>query len=173
MRVRLVMAVVAMSMLFALPVDAQTDIDRTRDAVVRATERVEELLADLEATQRRGDDFSLTYWNVESRVQLLDIQIAESEQESALLAAQQDELRDDVRVIAVDQYVTRNADLGGVGDFATVADRAAAETLARLVVGVNNEAIDDLTVLDEQQACLLYTSPSPRDATLPRMPSSA
>ena len=27
--------------------------------------------------------------------------------------------------------------------------------------------------LDEERACLLYTSPSPRDATLSRMPSSA
>ena len=29
------------------------------------------------------------------------------------------------------------------------------------------------TVLDNKNACLLYTSPSPRDATLSRMPSSA
>ena len=28
-------------------------------------------------------------------------------------------------------------------------------------------------VLDANEACLLYTSPSPRDATLSRMPSSA
>ena len=28
-------------------------------------------------------------------------------------------------------------------------------------------------VPDQQSPCLLYTSPSPRDATLPRMPSSA
>ena len=28
-------------------------------------------------------------------------------------------------------------------------------------------------ILDEAQNCLLYTSPSPRDATLSRMPSSA
>ena len=29
------------------------------------------------------------------------------------------------------------------------------------------------TVIDNSQICLLYTSPSPRDATLSRMPSSA
>ena len=29
------------------------------------------------------------------------------------------------------------------------------------------------TVTEAEQACLLYTSPSPRDATLSRMPSSA
>ena len=28
-------------------------------------------------------------------------------------------------------------------------------------------------ILDQDGACLLYTSPSPRDATLSRMPSSA
>ena len=35
--------------------------------------------------------------------------------------------------------------------------------------------IDDFntTELDETKCCLLYTSPSPRDATLSRMPSSA
>ena len=31
----------------------------------------------------------------------------------------------------------------------------------------------DLRAIVESDACLLYTSPSPRDATLSRMPSSA
>ena len=31
----------------------------------------------------------------------------------------------------------------------------------------------DGTILDDDKGCLLYTSPSPRDATLSRMPSSA
>ena len=35
------------------------------------------------------------------------------------------------------------------------------------------EIITNLDVLTAIQACLLYTSPSPRDATLSRMPSSA
>ena len=30
-----------------------------------------------------------------------------------------------------------------------------------------------LMIIDEDETCLLYTSPSPRDATLSRMPSSA
>ena len=34
-----------------------------------------------------------------------------------------------------------------------------------------NEQIDSIP--DKSNACLLYTSPSPRDATLSRMPSSA
>ena len=33
--------------------------------------------------------------------------------------------------------------------------------------------IDDLGIQVEDRDCLLYTSPSPRDATLSRMPSSA
>ena len=33
--------------------------------------------------------------------------------------------------------------------------------------------LDDASFLDGQYTCLLYTSPSPRDATLSRMPSSA
>ena len=38
------------------------------------------------------------------------------------------------------------------------------------VVRSSNELIDQITTA---QSCLLYTSPSPRDATLSRMPSSA
>ena len=32
---------------------------------------------------------------------------------------------------------------------------------------------DDISIEDLRDICLLYTSPSPRDATLSRMPSSA
>ena len=32
---------------------------------------------------------------------------------------------------------------------------------------------DELADVEQEEACLLYTSPSPRDATLSRMPSSA
>ena len=32
---------------------------------------------------------------------------------------------------------------------------------------------DDSVAIDPEKGCLLYTSPSPRDATLSRMPSSA
>ena len=35
------------------------------------------------------------------------------------------------------------------------------------------EAQQDAQEQDEEETCLLYTSPSPRDATLSRMPSSA
>ena len=38
--------------------------------------------------------------------------------------------------------------------------------------GASN-AIFSLTAEEQSQGCLLYTSPSPRDATLSRMPSSA
>ena len=37
----------------------------------------------------------------------------------------------------------------------------------------NNELISSLAKLEINSFCLLYTSPSPRDATLSRMPSSA
>ena len=33
--------------------------------------------------------------------------------------------------------------------------------------------LDPLTILDRRMACLLYTSPSPRDKRQSRMPSSA
>ena len=37
----------------------------------------------------------------------------------------------------------------------------------------NDKGSIALGSIDKQAACLLYTSPSPRDATLSRMPSSA
>ena len=51
------------------------------------------------------------------------------------------------------------------GELATPLDRRGVEAPRRLESGLFNEAT--------LQACLLYTSPSPRDATLSRMPSSA
>ena len=36
-----------------------------------------------------------------------------------------------------------------------------------------DKQLDNQTIVIENLACLLYTSPSPRDATLSRMPSSA
>ena len=37
----------------------------------------------------------------------------------------------------------------------------------------NTSAFDDVDLVPNVLSCLLYTSPSPRDATLSRMPSSA
>ena len=57
-----------------------------------------------------------------------------------------------------------------------VKDRSAHLTLAHLIDEGHQDYIDfyqkekyDINIMD----CLLYTSPSPRDATLSRMPSSA
>ena len=51
------------------------------------------------------------------------------------------------------------------------------EKLNELAVRLSDEFEVECTVmvadLSEPKACLLYTSPSPRDATLSRMPSSA
>ena len=45
------------------------------------------------------------------------------------------------------------------------------QKLLELAMALMNEP--EMLLLDEPTACLLYTSPSPRDATLSRMPSSA
>ena len=37
----------------------------------------------------------------------------------------------------------------------------------------NDKALKEVQSLNQNIVCLLYTSPSPRDATLSRMPSSA
>ena len=39
--------------------------------------------------------------------------------------------------------------------------------------GMCEEEIQEWLKQNEEKTCLLYTSPSPRDATLSRMPSSA
>ena len=70
--------------------------------------------------------------------------------------------------------------LGGKIEFVT---GSPASSFAKLVAGRGRAPFDVMEVLDAQvgdfaqvdylQPCLLYTSPSPRDATLSRMPSSA
>ena len=45
--------------------------------------------------------------------------------------------------------------------------------LHREIIGLHREIADLRKDTAQQIACLLYTSPSPRDATLSRMPSSA
>ena len=44
---------------------------------------------------------------------------------------------------------------------------------SRKALKLADEMLDKLGILHRAKACLLYTSPSPRDATLSRMPSSA
>ena len=146
MRVRLVLAVVAVSLLFNVPVDAQTELDRARDEVAAATERLESFLADLESTQQRGNELAGEYWQVESGLQKLSLDVVATEEAAAQLESDMSGLRDQVKVIALDQYMSQVDDLD-VRSHENVADQAAAEALARLVVGADNEAIDQLMVL--------------------------
>ena len=71
---------------------------------------------------------------------------------------------DDVSGVSVDAGVG-----GGFGVGVFVGSAAAADTGVR----VGYEASSDIDETSSVSACLLYTSPSPRDATLSRMPSSA
>ena len=47
------------------------------------------------------------------------------------------------------------------------------EKIEKLKLGTDKRFSLDLEISEPQLGCLLYTSPSPRDATLSRMPSSA
>ena len=47
------------------------------------------------------------------------------------------------------------------------------QPVAAVLFLVHGDALRDLVDVDQIRDCLLYTSPSPRDATLSRMPSSA
>ena len=140
------LAVVAVSLLLVVPVDAQTSLDRAREDVTGATDRLEAFLEDLDTTQRRGNELAALFWQAQSGLEALDIEIVNNEAAAAELATQIADLRAEVKIIAVDQYMSRADDID-VGDHESESDRAAAEALARLVIGVDNTAIDQLAVI--------------------------
>jgi len=146
MRKRLMLAVVAVSLLLVVPVDAQTSLDRAREDVTGATDRLEAFLEDLDTTQRRGNELAGLFWQAQAGLEALDIEIVNNEAAAAELATQIADLRAEVKIIAVDQYMSRADDID-VGDHESESDRAAAEALARLVIGVDNTAIDQLAVI--------------------------
>jgi len=148
---RLLLAVVAMSLLLVVPADAQTEIERARANVTNATEKLEQYLAELEETQERGNALAGRYWQVQSGVDKLDFEIAAIEDGLAELEGERVDLELRVKALALEQYVSRSEDLV-VPNQATEADRAAVETLARLVVGSDNDALGDLAVLDAAQS---------------------
>ena len=140
------LAVVAVILLLVVPVDAQTSLDQAREDVAGATDRLEAFLEDLDTTQRRGNELAGLFWQAQSGLEALDIEIVNNEAAAAELATQIADLRAEVKIIAVDQYMSRADDID-VGDHESESDRAAAEALARLVIGVDNTAIDQLAVI--------------------------
>ena len=63
---------------------------------------------------------------------------------------------------------------GATGVLASSLAISLAKNNARLVLlGRNQKLLDELTKKINQYTCLLYTSPSPRDLSTSRMPSSA
>ncbi|MFB0927461.1 MAG: peptidoglycan DD-metalloendopeptidase family protein [Acidimicrobiales bacterium] len=146
MRMRLMLAVVAVSLLLVTPVDAQTDMDRARRNVTEVTERLESFLEDLDATQRRGNEFAGRYWQVQSGLEKLDLEVEATLASAAMLEVEVADLRNQVKIIAVDQYMSQVDDLN-VGSHGSEADRAASAALARLVVGIDNQAIDKLAAV--------------------------
>ena len=58
----------------------------------------------------------------------------------------------------------------------SMADLSYEETAFKVIAPFVGDCFSDseiMEIIDRAYACLLYTSPSPRDATLSRMPSSA
>jgi len=128
---------------------AQSDINAAQREVTAATTRLEELLDRLEAAQQRGNDLAGTYWQVESELELVDREIAASENEIAQLEDERVSVLDDVRAIAVNQYVSRGRALVFTNS-GSLADREAKEALAELVVGTDQGAVDQLAALTDQ-----------------------
>ena len=168
------LAVVAVSLLLVVPVDAQTSLDRAREDVTGATDRLEAFLEDLDTTQRRGNELAGLFWQAQSGLEALDIEIVNNEAAAAELATQIADLRAEVKIIAVDQYMSRADDID-VGDHESESDRAAAEALARLVIGVDNTAIDQLAVIgaeSDRLSASLAIQRSEQAATLAEVQST-
>ena len=64
-------------------------------------------------------------------------------------------------------------DMGNVGTIASNNDREIGSLLADAMEKVGKDGVITVDEGKSLETCLLYTSPSPRDATLSRMPSSA
>ena len=168
------LAVVAVSLLLVVPVDAQTSLDQAREDVAGATDRLEAFLEDLDTTQRRGNELAALFWQVQAGLEALDIEIVNNEAAAAELATQIADLRAEVKIIAVDQYMSRADDID-VGDHESESDRAAAEALARLVIGVDNTAIDQLAVIgaeSDRLSASLAIQRSEQAATLAEVQST-
>ncbi len=168
------LAVVAVSLLLVVPVDAQTSLDQAREDVAGATDRLEAFLEDLDTTQRRGNELAGLFWQAQAGLEALDIEIVNNEAAAAELATQIADLRAEVKIIAVDQYMSRADDID-VGDHESESDRAAAEALARLVIGVDNTAIDQLAVIgaeSDRLSASLAIQRSEQAATLAEVQST-
>ena len=153
MRLRLVLAVlvvgVGSGLVLTPAAPGQDDLEVARTEVRDATERLESLLERLEETQRRGNELAGEYWQVESGLQLLDLQLADAETERAELAEERRELLGEVRRIALDRYMDRSLNRAW-DDLETIADREAAEALAELFVGSDQGTLDRLAAVDDE-----------------------
>ena len=84
------------------------------------------------------------------------------------LVQESTELKEDVRkrLLALEQFVKQET--------ASLADRIKAENSDRVAAAKElGREVRDNAKATEKKTCLLYTSPSPRDRTRSRMPSSA
>lgn len=154
MRLRLMVAVflvgVTAGMVAIAPdAPAQSDLDAARAEVSEVTGRLEELLDRLETTQRRGNDLAGEYWQVESDLELLDQQVERTQADRRELDAERQELLDEVRLIALNQYMSSSNNMFW-DDLQTVADREAAEALAELFVGSDQGTLDQLATVQDQ-----------------------
>ena len=63
--------------------------------------------------------------------------------------------------------------VGNLGNDPEIRYSANGNAIASISVATSDRWKDKNTGEQQERTCLLYTSPSPRDATLSRMPSSA
>ncbi|MEM7092244.1 MAG: peptidoglycan DD-metalloendopeptidase family protein [Actinomycetota bacterium] len=162
MRLRLMLAVflVGSGALLIVPTvgaptaAGQDDLEAARVEVAEATERLETLFERLETTQQRGNELAGEFWQVESTLTLIDGQIALAEQDQETLGAERAELVEQVRDIALSQYVAGTDPMGldaeRWADLESMAIRETSRAFAELVVGSEQDAIDRLLIIDAE-----------------------
>ena len=102
------------------------------------------------------------------------VQLHASIQDAALALEADKQLRTAWKVVADACFLLAKVELDEQAEIAASAETPLAVTLHGLVLLLGQQDLDArLPAVSVVKACLLYTSPSPRDGLLSRMPSSA
>ena len=143
--------------------EEQTDVDNAEQELkVQKSENEKSILAAEKAEETAKLDLE-KYLKGDYVVQLSDLKGAISESSTAVEKARRD--------LEVAKALVK----GGFTDYGSLREAEQVVKSAQLRYQRDVQKLDTLEKYEhvKSKACLLYTSPSPRDATLSRMPSSA
>ena len=116
-----------------------------------------------------GNQSNIAHWNLAMFANALLPMISDNEDKAVELAK---EVLDDFQNRFTDQWYTMMSLKLGI-KYENNQGKELVDGLLKLMESHKADYTQLFLALEGNQACLLYTSPSPRDATLSRMPSSA